>query len=364
MIKNRILNWINPLIRLPAVGIDISDQSMKYIQFRGKDELEISFFGEIEIPAEIIIDGEIKKKEDLAKTLSAWFQKEKKRLDSPFVVVGLPEEKSFLRLIQLPQTKREEVAGAIRREIETNIPLPPEKLIYDYEIIEPLKNHLDHFDVVITAFPKDIVESYAEVLKIAGLQPIAMELESQAIIRSIIAKLREESAKIIVDIGRNRTSVIIFSGGAIIFTTTLSLGGHTFEENIAKNLKISMEKAIAIKKEFGLHKKEFGGQLFSALVPPVAALTDEIKRAMEYYRTHPAHIHGGHPIINTILLTGGDANLLGISTYLASNLKIPVYLANPFAAIEKRLRHSIPPIEKNQSLAFSAAIGLALRDLI
>lgn len=363
MFKEKILKWLNPLIRHPAVGIDISDLSMKYIQFRGEDKLTIPFFGEIEIPEGIVVSGEIKKKEELIKILSSWFSKERKHLGSSLVAAGLPEEKSFLRVLQLPKVKQEEAGNAIRWEIEANVPVPLEELIYDYEIIEPLKNSLDHLDVVITAFPKKIVESYIDVLKHIGLQPLALELESQAIVRSTIVNLREESAKIIVEIGRNHTGLIIFSGGAIIFTTTFELGGRTFEESIVKNLQVSAEKAISIKKEFGLQKREFKGQLFSALVPPVAALADEIKRAMEYYRNHTAHIHGAHPAIDSILLVGGDANLLGLPTYLSSSLKIPVYTANPFSAIENRLLNAIPPIPKNQSLAFATAIGLGLKEL-
>lgn len=363
MFKEKVIKWLTPLIHQPAVGIDISDLSMKYVKFNGEDKLTIPFFGEIEIPEGIVVSGEIKKKEELIKILSSWFLKERKHLGSSLAVAGLPEEKSFLRVLQLPKVKQEEVGNAIRWEIEANVPVPLEELIYDYEIIKPLENNLDHLDVVITAFPKKVVESYVDVLKHIGLQPLALELESQAIIRSVIANLREESAKIIVEIGRNHTSLIVFSGGAIIFTTTFELGGHTFEENIVKNLQVNPEKAVSIKKEFGLQKQEFKGQLFSALVPPVAALADEIKRAMEYYRNHTTHIHGAHPVIDSILLVGGDANLLGLPTYLSSFLKIPVYAANPFSAIRNWLLDAIPPIPKNQSLAFTTAIGLALKGL-
>src|SRR3989344_7102977 len=112
----------------------------------------------------------------------------------------------LLRLIQLPKIKREEVSGAVRWEIEANVPLAPEELAYDYEIVEPPENTLDHIDVVITAFPKTVVESYLRVLKEAGLRVSALELESQALVRSTIAESQQKETVVLADIGRGRTS--------------------------------------------------------------------------------------------------------------------------------------------------------------
>lgn len=363
MLKERILNLVDPFIRLPVIGLDISDLTVKYLKFGSRGSLTFDFWGEINIPEGIIADGEIKREDDLVEILSSWLAKDGKRLRSSFVAASLPEEKSFVRVIQLPKMEREAVGNAIRWEIEANIPLSPEELLYDYEIIEPLEDHLDHFDVVITAFPKSSVESYVRSLKRSGLNPVALELESQVIVRAVLKNLREAAAKIIIDLGRNRTSFIIFAGGAIIFTTTVRVGGRVFEENIAKVPGISSGEALAVKKEVGLNRGAYDGKIFSALAPSLGILAEELGRAVEYYRNYARHKHGAGETIDEVLLVGGDANLFGLDTYLASALKIPVRHADPLAVVKERLASPFPPFLKSESLAYATALGLALRGL-
>ncbi len=361
MIREKILQFCNPHLRLPVVGIDFSDRTFKYLKFKilGAN-VEVDYFGEVGIPEGVIVDGEIKQEDELARVLTAWRTKER-RPQGDFVVASLPEEKSFLKVLQLPRVERDAVGQAIRWEVEGNIPLTPEEIIYDYEIIEPIHNHLDHFDVVMVAFPRVLVESYVRVLKRVGLQPVALELESQAIVRAVIDDLKSPNTKIIVDLGRNRTSLIVFSGSAIIFTTTLPVGGKIFEDNITRALGVSPEKAMMIKKDTGFDRYQYGEKLFLALAPAISVLRDELQQVIRYYRSHAEHTHGAGDAISEIILTGGDANLLGLATFLAGSLKVPVRAANPFSVISSA--DFVPLVPKNQSLAFTTTIGLALRGI-
>lgn len=358
-----LLKRVDSLLHPPLLGMDISDRSMKYVQFRRQREA-VSFarFGEIEIPEGIIDGGEIQKEEELIRILDSWRRKEI-RSGSVSVAASLPEEKGFMRLIQLPKVKREEVGSAVKWEIEANIPLPLEELHYDFEIIEPLEGDLEHFDVLISACPKTIVESYVRALHGSGLEPQTLELEAQAVVRALIKEPRTPTAYLIVDIGRTRTGLVIFAGGAIIFTTTVDFGGDTFEENIARAMGVSKEKARSLKKESGLDKRALGGGVFAALMPSVSALADEAKRALGYYRNHASHRHGANADVGAMLLCGGDANLAGLDTYLASSLRIPVKRADSFAAVRDRLYEPVPPLAKDKSLAYVSAVGLALYGL-
>mgnify|MGYP001597581477 FL=1 len=362
MLKEQILKWTAPFIDLPVAGMDISDRTIKYLKFRSNSGIDIDIWGELAIPEGLIVGGDIKNEEGLVKVMGDWLSREGRAFGSSFVAVSIPEEKSFLRVIQIPKVKLEEVSGAIRWEIEANIPLAPEDLIYDHEVIVPLEDHLDHYDVVITAYPKVVVESYVRVLKKTGLKIFSLELESQAVVRALIANLREKKSRIIVDFGRNRTGFIIFAGGAMILTSTIGVGGSALEDNITTVLKVSREEAIRLKKEVGLNKKEKNGEVFSALLPVMAILADELKRVAEYYRNHTLHTHGATKDVDEVLLVGGDANLWGLDTYLSSILQIQVKVADPWASVRGRAKFLVPIIPKNQAIAYATVIGLAIRN--
>lgn len=358
-LKKKVLNLVNPWIKVDTFGLDISDLTVKYFKFGQKKPVEIAGFGEISIPPGIIESGEIKKEEELERILSAWLSGEGRRFRSSFAAVSLPEEKGFLRLIQIPKIKLEDIGNAVRWEIEANIPLPLNELIYDFEaVIPPENDHLEHLDVMITAFPKTIVESYARVLQKSGLALALMESEAQAIVRSLLPVLGGRGAKIVADIGRERASIVILAGQVIVYTTTVGFKGKQLEESIVRELGVTAEEAVLLKKEKGLDKKEYQGRLFSALASPLAELAEELKKTIAYYQTHATHAHNVSVDISEIFLVGGDANLLGIDTYLASVLKTPVLRADPLAGTYGKI---IPPINKNEALGLATAVGLALR---
>lgn len=357
-----ILKAIGPFIRVPVVGFDISDRTVKYLQLSPYGKLDFNFFGEFTIPEGIIVNGEILQEEKLVEVLKEWLDRDGRSIRSSAVTMSLPEEKSFLRVVQLPTIQKSEISKAIRWEIESNIPLPVDQLAYDYEIVEPLEDHLDHIDVLLVAFPKNVVESYTRIIMKCGFHPLALEHESQAIVRAIIGDLRERRTSIIVDMGRTRTSFIIFAGGSIRFTTTIELGGWIFENNIMKELGVNGEEALAIKKEVGLDRRKYDGKLFSVLAPPISVLADELKRAIRYYVNHPMHRHGANQEIDVVILIGGDANLHGLDTYLASALKIPVVRGNPLNQLQEAYRgSSIPPLSHAELITYTTVIGLALR---
>ena len=163
-----------------AFGLDISDLSLKIAKLeKTGDFLKLVSFGEIEVPSGIIEEGEIRDEKSLTGIVKNSLNQIKgKRLKTKYVVASLPEEKSFLDLIQIPKVKGEELASAVRFEAENHIPLPLEEVYFDFEKIEPISSHLKYQEVLVAACPKKIVDSYLRVLKNARLQPLAFEVES------------------------------------------------------------------------------------------------------------------------------------------------------------------------------------------
>ena len=321
--------------------------------------------GEIALPEGIIRNGEIVQEGSLTTHLSQWIRTQPKKVRTSFFAVSLPEEKSFLRIIRLPPVDPDQIGNAIRWEIEAHIPLKADEVIYDYEVINPPAKKLRvPLNVAVTAFPKATVDAYVRTFLGAGMRIAVLELESQAITRAISPNLQNSTGYVILDIGRTRTSIIICVGSVIVFTTTLELGGDLFEENIAKTLHVSREEALRIKKEIGLQKHAYEGNLFAALAPGLAALSDEIRRTIGYYQEHVAETSGLVSSLTQILLVGGDANLIGIATYLSASLQLPARTIDPFSSVSRRLRYVTPPILYSEALGFTTTIGLTLRPLL
>jgi type IV pilus assembly protein PilM len=256
-----------------------------------------------------------------------------------------------------------EIRGAVSFEAENYVPLPLESVYLDFQIIPLFSGcKVDHADVLIAALPKETVNPYVSCLKAAGLKPMALEIESQAISRSLVQGETSEFPVLLIDFGALRTSFIIFAGHSIRFTTSIKVSSQILTESLAKNLEIETEEAEKIKIQQGLGEKD--SKVFKALIPCLTDLSEQIKKYLHYYDTHIFHDHlpPENKMVKKIIISGGGANLKGLPEFLASELNLPVLMANPWININNgKTKKEILPKEK--ALGFTTALGLALRGI-
>jgi type IV pilus assembly protein PilM len=365
-----------------AFGLDISDSSLKIVKLKRRGKFfDLASFGEEKIKPGIIKDGKIKKEEALVRIIKNALTKVKgEKLKTKHVIASLPEEKAFLEVIQMPRLPEEDLKSAVVYEAENYIPLPLEEVYLDSQVIPPVFNHLDHFDVLITALPKNIIDPYLTCFKKAGLQTTALEIESSAIARALIKDEVTTSPLLLIDFGATRTGFIIFSGHSVRFTFSIPVSSQGFTEIIAKTVGVNLAEAERLKIKYGLakkiqlkikeklEKKVRKGEVFEALIPALTDLTQQIRKYLDYYQTHASHEHlpPGGKDIKEILICGGGAKLKDLAPFLSSQLKIPVEIGNPWINI---LPANIQPkeqaliYEKEESLGYTTVLGLALRGI-
>ena len=117
-------------LTLPSFGLDISDESIKFIEFvRAKNGIKVNRYGEKKIPPGIIESGKIKDRARLHDVLISL--REEEGIKS--VRVSLPEEQVYLFNLKLEKGGLENVRESIELSLEENIPIPAADAIFDYE---------------------------------------------------------------------------------------------------------------------------------------------------------------------------------------------------------------------------------------
>lgn len=352
-----------------AFGLDLSDLSLKIVQIKRKrEELALASYVKKDIPAGLIDGGEIKKEKEIVAILKqALIEIKGEPLKGKQVVCNLPEEKVFIRLIQLPRMKQEEISQAIQWEAEAHIPLKIDEVYLDWQVIKPLANHLDHFDVLIAAAPRTLVDKYLAVLRKAGLWPIALEPESVAVVRSLIKEDESLMPTMIIDLGATGTNFVIFSALAIRFTSHIPISGQGLTQAIMKNLGVSQAEAEQLKfkvGKVGLDKTKKNGQVYQALEPLLNDLAKQIQDYISFYAGHAGHVHGPDGAVAQILLCGGDSLLINLPEFLSSQLNLPVKLGNPWINIYPTPSKEVLGLSYKKSLTYTTALGLALRSVL
>jgi len=342
-------------------GLDLSDGSVKIAKLsKKKDGLFLEGFGEADIEKGLVEDGVILSEEKLAKAIQGVISNPHTgSFKSPYVVCSLPEQKTYLRVVQLPKIKKSEIQEAIQWEIEANFPMSLSDVYFDWELIPAPKSQSDHLDIVISTVQRDLVESYSSLLYKAGLKPFSFEPESIALMRSLIRRDPTSKPIILVDLGQARTSFIIYAGGGIRFTSSTQISSSVITENIMRALKIDMEEAERLKQSVGLNRSE-DERVFEAIVPAMTDLKQQISKYINFYASHIAHVHGDNSGIEKIMLTGGGSLLKGIEKYLTLGLKIKTERANPWINIFEPPLRETPELPYHKSIRYATALGLAL----
>ncbi|PIW91218.1 MAG: hypothetical protein COZ91_01640 [Candidatus Nealsonbacteria bacterium CG_4_8_14_3_um_filter_39_7] len=367
-----------------AFGIDISDMSIKIIKLKKRrDFFNIEYFAEQKIKPGIVVDGEIKNAERLSEIIKEMvFKTGGKKIKTNYVIASLPEKKAFLQVISLPLMSRDDLKSAVVYEAENYVPLPIEEIYLDSQIIPSPEKNPVHFNVLIAAFSKKIVDPYVFCLKEAGLNVKALETESSAISRALIEKEKALYTHILIDFGLVKTNFVIFSGGSLRFSSAIPVSSSGFTKIISDNLGVNLVKAEEMKVKYGLlegmEKRKFSSQgrnigqggsekrkVFDSLVPALVDLTQQIRKHIEYYQAHfvGKEKSSGDERQLDILLSGGGANLKGLSEYLSMELNLPVGVGNPLANMVAKGKVKKIKISAEELLGYTTAIGLAMRGI-
>jgi len=266
------------------------------------------------------------------------------------VNVSLPEEKVFTRVVTLPGMSPKEVSKAVKWEAQQYIPMEIEAVNFDYQIIEEAK---DTLKILLVAAPKEVVAKITDIVKQAGLEPMSIETTIQAL--SHLRQLKEDKgASLVLSFGANTTDLGVIQAGLVRFTRSLPLGGDTLARSISEGLKIPLAQAEEYKRSYGLDDEKLEGKITKASTPILNMLVSEARRSIDFYLSRG---YGGS--IERLFLSGGTANLPGITSYLAERLGQEVILTDPFSGLI--LSDKVKSEDLNDlgpSLALS--VGLAL----
>lgn len=344
--------------KINPFGLDFSDRAVKVAQLGEKNgRLYLHGCRREEIPQGIIEDGEIKDTQELIKHIKAAMAKAAPRaIKSKFVIYSIPETKGFIRVIKIPRAQKDDLEGAIFAEVEQLFPVSMEESYLDWQLLGGQAAGEEDLEVLVAVVPQTVVDSYSEVLSKAGLRPVAAEIESIAIARSLINEKIAQKPTLIIDLGKDRTGFIIYKTPTVQFTASIPVCGKELNKAIARQFDISEDEAEMIKYKCGLSTRGECRKVYQAMDSNLNEMMGYIDRLLGYYHEH----FSGERDIAKVIICGGEARMNGISSLLSLKIKREIEKGNPWINIISSAQE-IPAISRNDSLVFVTVLGLALR---
>jgi len=351
VIASGFLKYFPPpnFLAQPAVGLAISDQAIRFVLLKHFDGggLKPILYGERFLSVGALSGGDIAKSQELIEILKEL----KKSWPTPYAMVSIPEEKAFLFKTEVPMMAEKYIRGNLDLHLEEFVPIASSEVVFDFELIGKSKIKTDSLDIGVAVLPKKIVSHFVGVLEAAGVKPLSLEVEPQAVARALISR-GDSRTTLIINFGSVSTSLAIVSHNVVQYSSTLNIGGNNFSS--------------AIKKTIAVEGKEMGGNIgkFSSLLGTLSILHDEVNRLLIYWKEHRMLASGVANAtgdkIESVVLCGRDASANGFREYISASVNLPVIVGNVWANTFS-FDEYVPPIQFNDSLGYAAAIGLAIR---
>ena len=272
------------------------------------------------------------------------------RVSRKNVAISIPEHEVFTRTVRFPPLTDQEIASAVKWEAEQYIPIPIAEAILQHQIVDRQETaSKPYVSVFLVAVSKEISARYVKVVQDAGAIVSLVEPTMMSLARALSPK---DKIALLVDIGSYSTNMAVVNNQKLMFSRSIPTAGNAISRSVGQALNVDANQAEEYKKSYGLEKGRLEGKVRDAMLPVVGIITDEIKKALQFYRTEE-----GGSVPSTIYLTGGTSGLPGMITELSSSLNIEVVLGNPFQDVQLSSK-------EQQSIAaystlYSTAIGLA-----
>lgn len=291
------------------VGLDIQSDEMKLLQLRhAKTGYIVENYGVVPLPAGVIVDGKIKRFDQVQAALIALVQRT--HSDGCATVIALPASNVIIQPIKLAAYLTEqECEVEITSHISRYLPGVTESVGIDF--VKLPGSDRDFQSILLVAARQEQLQTYITLVEQAGLRPQVVDVDSYALLRGAKLCRMAENAEpfALIDVGVSLTQLLVAHQQQIIF-----MQHWLTQDDMA----------------WGVH----------------------IHRALQLYATTFPHLH-----IKTFLLSG---HIDKHAVLFQEAVNFPIEIVNPFA----RLPFAVAATQNNvvfNGSQWLLALGLAAR---
>jgi len=294
-------------------------------------------------------EGEVLDPDRLAAALKTLFSEHKL---SKKVRLGVGNQRVVVRTLRLPAIEDpKEMDAAIRFQAQEQIPMPLDQAVLEHQIVGGVpaeEGAAPQVDVVVVAARRDMVSSFIEPIRRAGLEPVGVDLSAFAMIRALAdasaiqgegegdAGRRPNEAVLYCNVG-DVTNLAVARGRSCLFTRVSHAGLEAMAERLAAARGLSAEHAVQWLAYVGLEHPleqldgdpETVSEARAALEEGVAGLLDELRLSLDYYGAQ----EGALPV-GRIVLSGPGGALDGLARRMEENLGRPIAVCRPTGLAE------------------------------
>jgi len=349
------LSELNPLRGEEAfLSVDIGSASVKILEVRGAGpRARVTAFGAMPTPPGAVQSNMVYEPSAVAETIRTVIDGRGMRAKK--VVAAIPGPAVIIKRLSMPAQPPEEAESAIVFEAGNCIPEDLENVNLDYQILGHGEDS-KRMEVLLVAAKKDIVATYTDTIRLAGLTPVVVDVDYFALSNMFEFNYETdpESVCALVNIGARYSAINILKGCHSTFTGDVPVGGRDITDSLMRDLGVSAEEAETLKTG-GSVPKVPASQAQGSLAAASEGLIDEIQHALGFFWSAATD-----EAIDRVYLSGGAVRVPGLAEAMGRRLEMAVDVIDPFSRLPVDPRADTPGLRQSAP-ALAVAVGLGLR---
>ncbi len=344
--KSSIFNVVGDVFAL-----DIGSTAIRVVQLKGGNHSLVKY-GSIPIDVKVALsDAPIdhkKVRDSIAQLVKST------GISTRNVVVGLPANKTFVTIVDLPKMTMQELQSTIKYQADQYIPMNAEDAKIDSVVLGDSPIDPAKMEVLIASVTNKFSEQRMDMLESIGFDVIGLEPDALGLARSLSSSSNGQ-AQLIIDMGEYATDILITLAGSPRLVRSIPTGRQSLLRAAQQNLNIDEDQARQFVFKFGLDKTKLEGQIFRALSSTVEVVAAEIQKSVKFFATR----YQNTPLTG-IVTSGGASSLPGFAQFLSMSAgNVPVQPGNCWQNIS--YSNTLHEELMNVNYEFAVAAGLAQR---
>jgi type IV pilus assembly protein PilM len=333
-------------------GLDVGTTSLRAVQLRGPGPVKtLDRWAEAPLSNNISLSDSKADQQALTQLIKEFVAKS--GISTKNVAVNLPSSRVFTTVVDFDKLSADEMNKAIYYQADSFIPTPPNESKIDWAIIGDSPKDKNKVEVLLTSVPNKFIEARLDMIEAAGLNVVAFEPVSMALVRSILAA-DATAPQMVLNIGSKSTDLIIAMNSAPHLTRAIPIGSEALVRAAAQNLSVDNIQAQQFVYKFGVSKDKLEGKVYTAIITTVESLISEVEKSIKFFQERYPNA-----ALERIVVTGGASIMPELPLYIANKFNISVEIGNAWRNV------NFPAGQQNELLGisnhFGVAVGLAER---
>lgn len=329
------------------VGLDIEAGSVAAAEVRANGAIQVAAAAIEPLAAGAFHEGEVVDADSLAQALKSCFSKNKL---SKRVRLGIGNQRVVVRTLRLPAIEdHKEMEAAVRFQAQEQIPMPLDQAVLEHQVIGGVpseEGEAPQLDVVVVAARRDMVSSFLEPIRRAGLEPVGIDLSAFGMIRALVgvdpidegsqasgAPSAPSDAVLYCSVG-DVMNLAVARGRSCLFTRVSNIGLESVSGRVASETGLTAEHAAQWLAHVGLDRapEEIEGDpqlvatLRRILHEGVRGFVDELRLSLDYYGAQESAIP-----VSRVVLCGPGSAIAGLAPQMEEQLGLPIGVSRPAA---------------------------------